>query len=196
VFDLDPGEGVQWGFVVDTAFRLRDRLAAEGDDCWPKTTGGKGLHVMVPIKPETSRDVAHNYTRDIAQQLSATARDCYVTSATVARAGRLFIDYLRNGRGTTAIGAYSPRARPGFPVAAPVTWRQIEQGMRSDAFSIRLPPSRTAQGKLHEQYWRPRAGIGRRERGERLSGSKSATPFPQRGHYRQDRRLRRRPCMI
>src|SRR5207302_218099 len=65
----------------------------------------------------------------------------YVTSAALAsRPGRLFINYLRNGRGTTAVGAYSPRARPGFPVAARVTWRQIEHGLRSDAFSIGQPP--------------------------------------------------------
>jgi bifunctional non-homologous end joining protein LigD len=150
VFDLDPGEGVEWDFVVDTAFRLRDKLAGEGHDCWPKTTGRKGLHVMVPIKPEMTWDAVHAYTRDIAENLAATAPDRYVTSATVTRAGRLFIDYLRNGRGTTAISAYSPRARPGFRVAAPVTWRQIKHGLRSDAFSIRLPPSRTAQLKVHE----------------------------------------------
>jgi bifunctional non-homologous end joining protein LigD len=129
---------------------LRDALAAEGHDCWPKTTGGKGLHVMVPIKAGMAWDAAHAYTRHIAERLAATAPACYVTSATVARGRRLFIDYLRNGRGTTAVGAYSPRARPGFPIAAPVTWRQIEDGLRSDAFSIGLLPSRTAQGKLHE----------------------------------------------
>jgi bifunctional non-homologous end joining protein LigD len=146
VFDLDPGEGVEWDFVVTTAFRLRDALAAEGHDCWPKTTGGKGLHVMVPIKAGMAWDAAHAYTRQIAERLAATAPDRYVTSATVARAGKLFIDFLRNGRGTTAIGAYSPRARPGFPVAAPVTWRDIERGMRSDAFSLRkLPRSRAAR---------------------------------------------------
>jgi bifunctional non-homologous end joining protein LigD len=149
VFDLDPGEGVEWNFVVDTAFRLRDTLAAEGHDCWPKTTGGKGLHVMVPIKPAMAWDAAHAYARHIAGRLAATAPDRYVTSATVARAGKLFIDFLRNGRGTTAIGAYSPRARPGFPIAAPVTWPDIEHGLRSDAFSIRLSPSRTTQRKMH-----------------------------------------------
>jgi bifunctional non-homologous end joining protein LigD len=97
---------------------------------------------MVPIKRDMTWDAAHDYTRDIAQQLAATARDRYVTSATVARAGRLFIDYLRNGRGATAIGAYSPRARPGFPVAAPVTWGDIEDGLPSDGINIRRPPRR------------------------------------------------------
>lgn len=141
VFDLDPGEGVEWGFVVETGLRLRDLLAAEGQDCWPKTTGGKGLHVMVPIEPEMDWDRAHAYTRGISERLAATAPDRYVTTAALdARPGRLFIDYLRNGRGTTAVGAYSPRACPGFPVAAPVTWRAIERGLRSDAFSIWEPP--------------------------------------------------------
>jgi bifunctional non-homologous end joining protein LigD len=143
VFDLDPGEGVEWGFVIETAFRLHELLAAQGLDCWPKTTGGKGLHVMVPIEPAMDRDSAHPYTRGIAVRLAASAPDRYVTSAAPeVRPGRLFIDYLRNGRGTTAVGAYSPRARPGFPIAAPVTWRQIEHGLRSDAFNIRRPPTR------------------------------------------------------
>jgi len=66
VFDLDPGEGVEWQFVVETAFRLRDMLAAKGHDCWPKTTGGKGLHVMVPISRGMTWDAAHGYTGDIA----------------------------------------------------------------------------------------------------------------------------------
>ena len=133
------------GFVVETGLRLRELLAAEGLDCWPKTTGGKGLHVMVPIERGIDWDRAHAYTRGLAERLAATAPDRYITTATLeARPGRLFIDYLRNGRGTTAVGAYSPRARPGFPIAGPVTWRQIEHGLRSDAFSIRNPPRVTA----------------------------------------------------
>ena len=144
VFDLDPGEGVDWGFVVETAIRLRELIAAEGLDCWPKVTGGKGLHVMVPIEPKMDWDRAHAYARGIAWRFAATAPDRYVTSAALAsRPGRLFIDYLRNGRGTTAVGAYSPRARPGFPVAARVTWHQIEHGLRSDAFGIGQPPRAT-----------------------------------------------------
>ena len=81
------------------------------------------------------------YTRDLAEQVAATAPDRYTTSAALARRpGRLFIDYLRNGRGTTAVGAYSPRARPDFPIAAPVTWRDVESGIRPDAFTIDRPP--------------------------------------------------------
>jgi bifunctional non-homologous end joining protein LigD len=143
VFDLDPGAGVHWNFVVETAFRMRDLLAAEGLDCWPKTTGGKGLHVMVPIEPRMYWDRAHDYTRRIAERLAAKAPDRYITSAALAtRPGHLFIDYLRNGRGTTAVGAYSPRARSGFPIAAPVTWPELQAGIRSDALSIDAPPAR------------------------------------------------------
>jgi bifunctional non-homologous end joining protein LigD len=140
VFDLDPGAGIAWDFVVKTAFALRDMLAAQELDSWPKTTGGKGLHVMVPIARGMGWDLAHEFTRGIAERLAATDRARYVTSAALAkRPGKLFIDYLRNGRGTTAIGAYSPRARPGFPVASPVTWPDVENGLRSDAFTMAEP---------------------------------------------------------
>lgn len=143
VFDLDPGEGIPWEFVIETAVALRERLAAEGLAGWPKTTGGKGLHVMVQVAPEMTWDAAHKFTLRIAEQLAATDRERYVTTAELAkRPGKLFIDYLRNGRGTTAVGAYSPRARESFPVAAPVTWRDIEKGVRSDAFTMVRPPKK------------------------------------------------------
>jgi bifunctional non-homologous end joining protein LigD len=99
---------------------------------------------MVPIEAKMPWNTAHDYTREIAERLAATAPGKYTTSAAFsARPGKVFIDYLRNGRGTTAIGAYSPRTRPGFPVAAPVTWREVEHGVRPDAFSMAHPPPRT-----------------------------------------------------
>jgi len=142
VFDLDPGEGVAWSFVVETALNLRELLRSEGHEPWPKLTGGKGLHVMVPISAQMDWSTAKAYTRRLAEKVAATAPDRYTTSAALAkRPGRLFMDYLRNGRGTTAVGAYSPRARAGFPIAAPVTWKQVEQGIRPISFSMdRLPP--------------------------------------------------------
>jgi bifunctional non-homologous end joining protein LigD len=127
VFDLDPGERVPWDFVIETAMRMRDLLEHEGFKPWPKVTGGKGLHVMAPLAGKLTHDAAHAYARRLAERLAATDRERYVTSAWLARRrGRLFIDYLRNGRGTTAIGAYSPRVREGFPIAVPVTWKQVE----------------------------------------------------------------------
>ena len=96
---------------------------------------------MAPLAPKLTHDAAHAYGRRLAQQLAATDPQRYVTSAALAkRPGRLFIDFLRNGRGTTAIGAYSPRALPGFPVAAPVTWAAVERGIRPDAFAMANPP--------------------------------------------------------
>jgi bifunctional non-homologous end joining protein LigD len=141
VFDLDPGEGVAWSFVTDTALRLRDLLEAEGFETWPKVTGGKGLHIMAPLESRITHDRAHHLSRRLAQRLADTDPARYtITAAMVARRGRLFIDYLRNGRGTTAVGAYSPRARPTFPIAAPVTWKQVEDGIRPDAYTLAKPP--------------------------------------------------------
>jgi bifunctional non-homologous end joining protein LigD len=122
---------------------MRKLLADEGLETWPKITGGKGLHVMAPLARKLTHDAAHVYARRLAQRLAATDRERYVTSAALAqRPGHLFIDYLRNGRGTTAVGAYSPRTREGFPIAAPVSWRQVERGMRPDALTMEHPFTR------------------------------------------------------
>ena len=126
VIDLDPGADVSWDFVVASALRMRDIMEDDGLKPWPKLTGGKGIHVVAPLERAMTHDAAHVYARRLAQRLVGTAPDRFVTSAALARRpGKLFVDYLRNGRGTTAVGTYSPRARPGFPIAAPVTWRQI-----------------------------------------------------------------------
>jgi bifunctional non-homologous end joining protein LigD len=144
VFDLDPAQGVPWDVVIETALQLREVLQAEGFKTWPKLTGGKGVHIMVPIATGITHDEAHHYCKRIAQRVVATDPQRYTVSAAMAkRPGRLFLDYLRNGRGTTAIGTYSPRVRSGFPIAAPVTWKQIEAGIQPDAFAMdRLPSSR------------------------------------------------------
>ncbi|MEY9199290.1 bifunctional non-homologous end joining protein LigD [Sinorhizobium fredii] len=143
IFDLDPGEGVAWEFVVETALRLRDLLQTEGFKSWPKLTGGKGVHLMTPLARKMTHNAVHAYAKRLAQQFACTHPDRYVTSAQLSqRPGKLFLDYLRNGRGTTAVGTYSPRARPGFPVAAPVTWRDIERGISPDAFTMSHPPRR------------------------------------------------------
>lgn len=140
VFDLDPGEGIEWRFVVDTAFELRDLLRVEGFKPWPKMTGGKGIHLMVPLASPMSHDNAHRLSRALAERIVAKDATRYTISASMAeRKGRLFVDYLRNGRGTTAVGAFSPRARPGFPIAHPVSWKQVESGLLPDAFSIVNP---------------------------------------------------------
>jgi hypothetical protein len=111
VIDLDPGDGVEWAGVVETALRMRDLMKAEGFKPWPKLTGGKGIHVMAPLEDPVPHDEAHLMARDLVSELAARFPDRYILSAQANRRGRIFLDYLRNGRGTTAIGAYSPRAR-------------------------------------------------------------------------------------
>jgi bifunctional non-homologous end joining protein LigD len=142
-FNLKPGEGVNWTGVVEAANRLRDLIADEALDAWPKTNGDDSLHVMVPVNRERTWEAARDFTKRIAERLQATAPDRYTLSARSNRNGRILIDYLRNGRGSTVIGAYSPRALPGFPIAAPLTWEDLARGIHPDSFSMtRLPPLR------------------------------------------------------
>ena len=148
IVDLDPGEGVPYEGVVEAALRMRDVMKAEGYDTWPKLSGGKGIHLMAPLQEKITHDQAHRLARRLVSELADRFPDEYVLSAQAARRGRIFLDYLRNGRGTTAIGTFSPRARPGFPIAAPVSWSRIEAGIRPDAFTISNPfrASRVNQG--------------------------------------------------
>lgn len=140
VLDLDPGESVEWEEVIATALGLRDIMEAEGLESWPKVTGGKGIHLMAPLQTKITHDHARTLARSFAQRLVETHPDRYLLSAAPsARRGRIFIDYLRNGRGNTAVGAFSPRARPAFPIAHPVTWKQVERCIRPDAFDIDHP---------------------------------------------------------
>jgi bifunctional non-homologous end joining protein LigD len=136
VFDLDPGKGIAWSFVSETALALRDELKRGGYDPWCKTSGGKGLHVMVPIEPEWSWDEARQAAKQFVEHFARRDRRYTLRSDLALRAGRLFIDYLRNGRGTTAVGAYSPRARPGCPVSYPLSWKEVARGVKPDAFHM------------------------------------------------------------
>jgi bifunctional non-homologous end joining protein LigD len=157
VIDLDPGHGVSWSFVLDTAFTLRELLEQHGfARSWPKLTGGKGLHVMVPLAKRMTHDAAHRQSRTIAERLASLDPDRYTVSAALsARKGRLFLDYLRNGRGTTAVGAYSPRARAPGTIAVPVEWHELEQGvLRPNQYTIDAPP-RTDHAFVHTSRARP-----------------------------------------
>jgi bifunctional non-homologous end joining protein LigD len=139
VIDLDPGEGVEWKRVVDAAMAMRAILRRDGLACWPKLTGGKGIHLVAPLKKRVTHDLAHEWARHLVGELAERDSRHYILSAQANRRGRIFLDYLRNGRGTTAIGTYSPRVREGFPIAAPVTWKRTESGIRPDAFTMQSP---------------------------------------------------------
>lgn len=137
VLDLNPGEGVAWRAVTDAAMALRELLAAEGLSSWPKVTGGKGLHIMALLETSFTHEAARRLARRVAGKLAETQPGRFVLAAAPhVRKGHIFIDYLRNGRGNTAVGTFSPRARSGFPVAYPVTWRDVEHGVMPDAFTM------------------------------------------------------------
>lgn len=128
------------GEVIETALALRDFLETAGLESWPKLTGGKGIHLMAPLETKITHDDARFLARSFAKRLAEARPDRYLLSAAPgARRGRIFIDYLRNGRGNTAVGAFSPRARPGFPIAHPVTWSQVEAAIRPDAYTVDCP---------------------------------------------------------
>jgi bifunctional non-homologous end joining protein LigD len=153
VFDLDPDPSLGWTEVVATALALRDRLSGLGLDSFVKTTGGKGLHVVAPVSRRTSWDDFKAFSKAVAVQLETAEPRRYTTNPLkVKRRGKIFLDYLRNGRGATAIAAYSPRARDGAPVATPITWAELERGVDPAQLTVLTLPRRL--GKLRDDPWR------------------------------------------
>ena len=125
VFDLDPGPGTSWDDVVEAARNVRARLSKLKLKSFLKTSGGKGLHVILPIKP-TPWNEAKTFAQKIAVSMAADLPDRYIATATKSgRSKRIFIDYLRNSREATAVAPYSTRARPGAPVSVPIEWSEL-----------------------------------------------------------------------
>jgi bifunctional non-homologous end joining protein LigD len=141
--DLDPGEGVDWPGVIAGAREVRERLRALGLDSFVKTTGGKGLHVVVPLTPKAGWDDVKGFARALAESMEADSPQRYISKATKkARSGLIYVDYLRNGRGATAIAAYSTRARPGAPVSVPLAWDELSPAIRPNHFTVGNLPAR------------------------------------------------------
>jgi len=144
-FDLDPDEGLAWPRVTEAAIDIRDALRAIGLESFAKTTGGKGLHVVVPLQPKLGWDEAKAFTKWVADSFVAQSPERFTANqAKRARHGRIYIDYLRNSRGATAIGAYSPRARPGATVSTPLFWEEVENGVRPEGFTVATVRQRLA----------------------------------------------------
>jgi len=138
VFDLDPDVGLDFGKVKEAAVRLRDLLADLGLETFPLLTGGKGIHVIAPLDGSATwtrvKDFAERFSRGIAE---AEPKMFTANIRKNQRKGRIFLDWLRNQRGATAIMPYSARAREGAPVAAPIAWEELDMIKGGNAFSIR-----------------------------------------------------------
>ncbi|HEX9272733.1 MAG TPA: DNA ligase D [Candidatus Binatia bacterium] len=151
-FDLDPDSALPWKRVREAAQALRKRLSGLGFGVFVKTTGGKGLHVVVPITPNQDWDSAKAFARKVAEDLTAEAPELYIATMSKAkRKGKIFIDYLRNARSATAISAYSTRAHAGAPVSVPLHWDELAADVREEHFNIRNVPQRLA--RLRRDPW-------------------------------------------
>ncbi len=143
VFDFDPDEALGFGAVVEAALEVRERLAVIGLIGFCRTTGGQGLHVVVPLKAgNLGWEAAKALSRKVCDQMAADWPERYVaTAAKTLCKGRIFLDYLCNDRLSTAIAPLSPRARPGAPVAMPLNWSQVTPALDPAAFTVRTAPA-------------------------------------------------------
>ncbi len=154
VIDLDPDPVVPWKEVVVTARALRGLLRELGLQGFARTTGGKGLHVVLPIERRSTWPEAKRFARELVTVLARRAPELYVLTASKARRkGRIFLDYLRNDRGSTAIASYSMRARAGAPVATPIRWDELTTRLAPERFTVRSVPRRLAELRAADDPW-------------------------------------------
>lgn len=137
IIDLDPGEGTDWQAVMTAAGEVRSRFADMGLTGFLKTSGGKGLHIVAPVKPKATWPTVKAAMKALADSMAGDSPDLYVSTVTKSkRKGKILIDYLRNGRGATAVAPYSTRARPGAPVSMPIGWDELDQGVGPAHFTV------------------------------------------------------------
>jgi bifunctional non-homologous end joining protein LigD len=151
VFDLDPGPGLSFADVVEAAREVRVRLKRIKLTSFVKTTGGKGLHVVVPIKP-APWSVVKDFTHKVALSMEQDQPERYLSTSTKARRkNRIFVDYLRNSREATAVAAFSTRARPNAPVSVPVEWSELGKLKRANHYTVQNVMQRLS--KLRKDPW-------------------------------------------
>ena len=148
IFDLDPGEGLAFGEVIKAAKELRAFLKDLGLVSFLKTTGGKGLHIVVPIARRYAWPDVKTFAKRVGELMTRKSPERYLTRIAIAeRRGKIFIDYLRNDPTSTAVGPYSTRAREGAPVATPLAWEELTAKLDPKAFDISTVPKRLARLK-------------------------------------------------
>jgi bifunctional non-homologous end joining protein LigD len=156
VFDLDPDEDIPFDQVIEGALEVKARLESLGLAAFCKTTGGKGLHVVTPLKDGKGKvdwPKAKTFAQEVCLAIAADQPDRYVVNmAKAKRKGRIFLDYLRNDRMATAVAPLSPRGRPGAPVSFPLTWDQVKPGLDSKRWTIRTAPGLLAKTQAWADY--------------------------------------------
>ncbi len=160
LFDMDPGEGVAWSALVEGTALVKKMLDLLGLESFLKTSGGKGLHIVVPVTPSEAwgYDEVKDFSQAVVQHMTRTLPQLFVAkSGARNRVGRIFIDYLRNGTGATTIAAFSARARPGLGVSMPVRWSELKGLERADQWNIRSALERVA--KLKGDPWKGYAQV-------------------------------------
>jgi bifunctional non-homologous end joining protein LigD len=183
VFDLDPGPGVAWRQVVDAARQVHERLESVGLASFVRTSGGKGLHVVVPLNPSCTWTRVKPFAHAFAESMAASEPLAYVATASRKfRKGRIFIDYLRNGRGATSVASFSLRARPRAPVAMPLRWSELGRVKAGDAYDLVSARRRMQRMKTHPwgEWTRIKQDLdgAMRAIGRKTSRAKGATRNP------------------
>jgi bifunctional non-homologous end joining protein LigD len=161
-FDLDPGEGVEWPKMLEATLLLHTLLTELGLPAFLKTSGGKGLHVLVPIRRHYGWDGVKGFSQAVVQHLAQTIPDRFVAkSGPRNRVGKIFVDYLRNGFGATTVSAWSARSRPGLGVSVPLEWDELPELESASQWTVRNIGERIAIGnKPWAAMEKSRKGLG------------------------------------
>ena len=163
VFDIDPGERVTWTQVIAAAKLVRKLLRDVGLESFPKTTGGRGLHVVVPLAPRADWKACLAFSRAVAEAIEQHDPALYTTAfAKAGREKKMLIDYLRNNRTNTSVAAYSSRARKGAPVSTPLRWAELKPAVTPDAWNVLTIEKRLRKlrGDPWADYWRLAQRLG------------------------------------